>query len=301
MGVVQGGGRARGRDLVTALLRLALLAFLVAACGTEPSNPPAGRLGGAEAAQGPASEAEPADPTPSAITVFAAASLAEAFRALGDAFVARHPGSEVAFSFAGSQQLATQILAGARADVFASANAAQMERVVAGGAVDGAAPRVFATNHLVVVHPADNPAGIKALGDLARPGIKLVLAAPDVPAGAYAREMLDAADRGAGVPAGFRDAVLANVVSNESDVQAVASKVALGEADAGIVYASDAGGRLAERLGQLDVPKELAVRAAYPIAPVAESRHPGASAAFVAFVRSAEGRAVLVAHGFGVP
>lgn len=242
----------------------------------------------------PASEADGAT-----LTVLAAASLSEAFRALGAAYEEGHGGVTTAFSFAGSQQLATQILEGAPADVFASANAAQMERVVEGGLVAPQAVATFATNRLVIVRPADGAARVAAPADLALPGLKLVLAARDVPAGKYALEFLAKASVPSELGPEFGPAVLANVASYEDDVQAVLAKVALGEADAGIVYASDASSRVADRVVFVPIPEALDVVAAYPIGPLAGSILRDHAADFVDFVRSPEGQAILAEHGFG--
>ena len=240
----------------------------------------------------PAAEAEP-----TTLNVFAAASLAGAFSEIGAAFSAATPGATVVFNFAGSNQLATQIAQGAPADVFASANAAQMTVAVKSGRVDAGATQLFVTNRLVVVVPADNPAGIESLPDLATPDTLIVLAAEEVPAGRYALEFLDRAAADAAFAGGFKEAVLANVVSYEENVRGVLNKVALGEADAGIVYASDLVG--VADVSALTIPDALNVVAEYPIAPLNDSAQPAAAAAFVAFVLSAEGQGILDNYGFG--
>lgn len=159
------------------------------------------------------------------LTVFAAASLSDAFGEIGQAFEAAHPGVTVKFNFGGSQALRTQIEEGAPADVFASANAQEMDRLAAAGlAVD--TPQTFLSNKLVVILPADNPAALEKLEDLARPGVKLVLAAGEVPVGQYARQALDLMNDGFG--AEFKEQVLANVVSNEDNVRQVVAKVQFG-------------------------------------------------------------------------
>lgn len=238
-------------------------------------------------------------PTAEAATlnVFAAASLTGAFNEIGAAFGAANPGVTVVFNVAGSNELATQIGQGAPADVFASANAAQMEVAVASGRIDAGAARVFATNRLVVVYPADNPAGITALPDLAKPDTLLVLAAEEVPVGRYALEFLDMAAADAAFDSGFKAAVLANVVSYEANVRGVLNKVALGEADAGIVYASDLVG--VDGVAALAIPDALNVVAEYPIAPLNDSIHPELAAAFIDLVLSDLGQAVLAEYGFG--
>jgi molybdate transport system substrate-binding protein len=229
---------------------------------------------------------------PTVIHVFAAASLTEAFTEMGAAFEAAHPGVTVVFNFAGSAQLAQQIVEGAPADVFASANQAQMD-AAAGKRAAPAAP-IFAANRLVVIFPAGNPGGIATLVDLAKPGLRVTLAAVEIPAGQYALEFLDKAGRDAAFPPTFAADVLANVVSYEQNVRSVLAKVALGEADAGIVYASDVTGQV----GRLDIPGSLNVIARYSIAWFADSPKADLAAEFVAYVLSDEGQAALAKYNF---
>ena len=224
-------------------------------------------------------------------TVLAAASLSEAFTEIAAEYEAAHAGAAVALEFASSPTIAAQVRAGAPFDVLATADEPTMAAAWRAGLVERPAP--FATNRLVVIVPADDSAGVRAIEDLARPGVAVVLAQPAVPAGAYARRALGAL--------GIESAVEANVVSNALDVKAVAAAVALGEADAGIVYASDVTPALAARVRVLPVPERAAVRAVYPIASAADPEHPRGARAFLALVRSSEGRAILAAHGFGAP
>ncbi len=174
------------------------------------------------------------------LTVFAAASLADAFTEIGNHFEAAHPGTMVIFNFAGSQTLSMQLAQGAVADVFASANHTEMDKMVADHLVAQDAPVDFATNRLLVILPEDNPAQFQTLQDLARAGLKLVLADVTVPAGKYARKILEKMSQDPTYGEDFSSRVLANVVSNETDVKLAVAKVQLGEADAGIVYFSDA-------------------------------------------------------------
>jgi molybdate transport system substrate-binding protein len=238
-------------------------------------------------------------PTAEGVTlnVFAAASLTDAFNDIGAAFGAANPGVSVVFNFAGSNQLAAQIAEGAPADVFAAADAAQMDAAVASGRSDARAARLFATNRLVVVFPADNPAGIASLSDLATPDTLVVLAAEEVPVGRYALAFLDRAAADAAFGGGFKAAVLANVVSYEANARGVLNKVALGEADAGIVYASDLVG--ADGVGHLAIPDALNVVAEYPIAPLNDSAQADVAAAFVEWVLGEAGQGVLAEYGFG--
>jgi molybdate transport system substrate-binding protein len=236
-------------------------------------------------------------PKQRALTVFAAASLTDAFTEIGESFEAANPGVTVTFNFAGSQALRTQIEEGAPADVFASANAKEMDTLVDGKYVDSAAPQIILNNKLVVILPAENPAGIATLGDLATPGIKLVLAAEEVPVGNYARQSLELMNGRFGTD--FQDSVLDNVVSNEDNVKQVVAKVQLGEADAGIVYKSDA--RAAAEVKSIQIPDELNIIAEYPIAPLSSLTNADLARAFVQFVLSDEGQVVLEKWGFSSP
>ena len=226
------------------------------------------------------------------VTVFAAASLREAFDAAGPAFT-RATGYPLRFNFAGSDTLATQIAQGAPADVFVAASAAPMQKIIA--LLDR--PRTLAHNRLVVIAPQHDRSVVELI-DLAKPGVKVVLAAPTVPAGAYARRTLAALARDRTYGADFAERVNANVVSEETDVKAVATKIVLGEGDAGIVYVTDVTAAIAAKVRVLRFPPGAAVEAAYPIASVNAAPNPEGARAFVAFVTSAAGRAFLKARGF---
>lgn len=221
------------------------------------------------------------------VTVFAAASLTEAFTQIAVEYEELH-GVAVRLSFGPSDGLATQIQEGAPADVFASASPTWMDAVAEDPGVTDRAD--FARNVLVVIVPASDPAGIATVDDLGEQGIKLVLAAEGVPVGDYAREML--------ANAGIGDEALANVVSNEDDVKGVVQKVALGEADAGIVYRTDVTASVAEDLVAIDVPDDVNVVAVYPIAALAgASEH---ARGFVEYVLG-PGQDTLRAAGFLPP
>lgn len=221
------------------------------------------------------------------VTVFAAASLAAAFPAVAAAFAASHPDLRVEFNFAGSSTLARQIEEGAPADVFAAADEDTMRRLVERRAVAGA-PEIFARNALQIVVPAGNPRGLAALADLNRPGLLVALCAPGLPCGRYAAGAF--ARAGVAVP----------VASEEADVRGVVRRVATGEADAGIAYATDV--RAARgRVEGVDVPSPAADQPRYPIAVLAAAADPAAAAVFVAFVRSSEGQASLAPFGFLPP
>lgn len=231
------------------------------------------------------------------LTVFAAASLTDAFTELGQQLEAARPGTQVRLNFAGSQQLALQLEQGATADLFASADRRWMDRMDSLGLTAGPA-RIFARNALVVALPESDPGHISGLADLARPGLKLVLAADAVPAGRYARAALRALEGRPGYPAGYADRVQANVVSEEENVRSVVAKVQLGEADAGIVYRSDATGRAAHGLVAIPFPPELGQLAKYPIARLKTRPSPAAAEAFLRLLFSPAGQAVLARHGF---
>jgi molybdate transport system substrate-binding protein len=225
------------------------------------------------------------------LTVLAAASLSEAFERIGRDFELRHDEVTVRFSFGPSDGLAAQIQEGAPADAFASASPSWMDAVEKDPGVEHRVD--FARNRLVVITPADDPAGISSIDDLARPGVKVVLAAQGVPAGDYARRILE----NVGI---WREAG-ANVVSNEEDVKGVVQKVALGEADAGIVYVTDVTPNVEDDVREIAIPDDVNVTAAYPIAVVAGSAHPDLAASFVAYVASERGGAVLSSFGFLPP
>jgi molybdate transport system substrate-binding protein len=230
------------------------------------------------------------------LTVFAAASLTDAFEAIEQDLESANPDLAITYNFGGSQALVTQLQEGAEADVFASANLAQMTAAMEAGLIaSDAVP--FVHNRLAIVTPASNPAGIESPADLGTEGILLVLAQPEVPAGRYAREAVckmatDVESYGAG----FTERVAANVVSEEEDVRDVLAKVALGEADAGIVYVSDAVSA-ADQVQVIDIPDEVNVVATYPVAALVRGDEALASA-FIAYLLGAEGQSTLTSFGF---
>ncbi len=225
----------------------------------------------------------------SEVTVFAAASLTDAFTEIATAFEAAHPGVEVKLNFAGSQSLRTQISHGAQAHVFASANEQHMAALRDSGLVSE--PAVFATNEMVIAVPASNPAGIESFADLPK-ARRIVLAGDSVPAGAYAAQVLANAASAYGVE--FPARVSERVVSREMHVRQTLQKVVLGEADAAMVYATDAAAA-GDAVRIVEIPDELNVRASYPIAALGSA---AVGEAFVAFVQSEEGARVLRKHGF---
>jgi len=256
-------GSSLSRPRLVAVALLALLAATTAGCGAS----------GTAEDGGPAASRE--------LTVFAAASLTEAFTDIAADFTAAQPEVKVVFSFAGSNDLVTQIGQGAPADVLATADTGTMDD--AGDLVTG--PRPFAANKLIIAVAPGNPLGITGLDDLSSRDVKVVLAAPEVPAGKYADEILS------------RAGVDVEPVSLEVTVKGVVTKVALGEADAGIVFATD----VTASGGDVDgvtIPDEANVVAVYPLAAVTASASAGDAGDFIAFVLSADGQRILADHGF---
>ncbi len=273
---------------------LILFATLLAGCASALTPAPSP----APATLAPAS-AETQAPTPLAepriLTVFAASSLTDAFTELGKAFEQSHPGVTVAFNFAGSQTLRTQIVEGAQADVFASANLTEMKNLADAALVDADAPsRVFVNNKLVVILPESNPAKIESLDQIANPGTKVILAAEEVPAGKYARATLEKLNAEFGD--GFDQKVLANVVSNEDNVRQVLTKVQLGEGDAGIVYMTDA--LVMKGLMIIEIPNEYNSIAQYPISVLKSAPNADLAQQFVDFVLSSDAQTILQRWGF---
>jgi molybdate transport system substrate-binding protein len=225
------------------------------------------------------------------VVVFAAASLREAFAEMGKRFESTHPGTKVVFNLAGSQELRTQIENGAPADVFASADQKHMQALVADKLCGP--PKVFARNQAVLVVPKGNPAGFAGLQDLPK-ARRIVVGVPEVPIGAYTVRILDAASKRYG--GDFRARVEARVASRELNVRQVLAKVALGEADAAIVYRTDAAA--ARNVEMIAIPADLNVVAEYPIAVLTRARQPPLGEEFVGLVLSPAGREVLKSFGF---
>jgi molybdate transport system substrate-binding protein len=252
------------------------------------SSGPAGDAGSAAAV-----DVVPFPENPGTLTVFAAASLTDAFTEVESTLEAANPGLDIVNNFAGSRALVTQLIEGAPADVAAFASNPSMDDAIDAGVVT-AEPQPFAQNRLTIVVPTDNPAGIASAADLAKPDIKIVLAQEAVPVGDYARRSLcamgaDSATYGDD----FVATVAGNIVSLEDNVRSVLSKVALGEADAGIVYTSD----VTEDVIAIPIPDEVNELATYPIAPIATGNQHLASA-YISYILSPEGQAILASYGF---
>jgi molybdate transport system substrate-binding protein len=231
------------------------------------------------------------------LIIFAASSLTDAFEEIGSAFEAANPGVEVLFNFGGSSTLAAQLTDGAPGDVFASANTRQMQVVRQSGRIAGE-PRTFARNQLVLIAPDDNPAGITSLRDLSNPGVKLVVAAPDVPVRTYTDLMLARLESLPTYGDTFRRAVMDNIVSEEDNVRQVFLKVALGEADAGIVYQSDITLSATDQVLPIPIPRAVNAFASYPIAVLNDSDHPEIAQSFTEYVLSSAGQDTLTRWGF---
>lgn len=232
---------------------------------------------------------------PTELVVFAASSLTDAFTEMAQAFEQENGGTAVILNFASSSQLAVQLGEGASADVFASANQRQMVVAITAGRVAAAEAVPFATNRLTILVPADNPAQISALADLSQPGIQLVLAAPGVPVRQYTDEIL------ARLGDDLAQSVYANLVSEEKNVRQAAAKVALGEADAAIVYTSDVTPEIANRVQQIAIPDDQNVTAVYPIAPLTDAMQPDLARQFIQFIHSPAGQEILLKWGLGIP
>ena len=264
-----------------------LLSIFLTACGAASLSTPI---------SAPVANTSTSAPQTRTLTVFAAASLAEAFTEIGHNFELAHPGITVKFNFAGSQTLRTQLEQGAVADVFTSANQTEMDTAIKDGLIEKNTSQILLNNKLVVVLPSKNPANVQTLSDLAKPGLKLVLAADVVPAGKYARQILDNMTKDSSFGVDFKTKVLANVVSNENDVKQVVAKVQLGEADAGIVYTSDT--IAASDLKTIEIPNNFNVIAKYPIAALNKAPNSGLAAQFTAYVLSSDGQNILAKWGF---
>lgn len=227
------------------------------------------------------------------INVFAASSLTDAFEEIGSAFEEENQGVEIRYNFAGSSILSTQLLEGAPANIFASANPIQMQRVMDQGFISRE-PILFATNKLTIIVPSDNPGNIFSFEDLAKPDISLILAAPGVPVREYSNQVI--ANYGNGE---FQAAVYQNLVSEEENVRFVVSKVALGEVDAGIVYISDLTPEITALIIQVEIPEDANIVAVYLMAELDEASNPKLTQTFFDFVLSPKGQEILQKWGFG--
>lgn len=247
----------------------------------------------------PQATATPAPGTDSVeIAVSAAASLTEAYTQIAQDFEILHPEIKVIFNFGGSQALAEQINNGAPVDVFASASKKTMQTVVDAGNISSEVVKQFVSNKLVVIVPAGNPGQVVTLQDLTREGLKIVLAAKEVPVGQYSLDFFAKAAATSDFPPTYSDDILRNVVSYEDNVKAVLTKVTLGEADAGIVYTTDAASADEGKIQTIEIPDEINIPASYFIAMVKNSSHSVEAQLFIDYVLSDAGQSVLSQFGF---
>jgi len=282
--------RAVLRTNLSLVIAIAMIGAMFAACGSSSST-------ATPTAAPPAPAASPTPNLSGSITVFAASSLTDAFNQEAAAFQKAHPGVTVKFNFGGSPTLVTQIDQGAPADVLATADEKNMKTATDKG-LTSAPARIFAKNRLVIAVPKSNPGAIAAPLDLAKPGLKLVLAQKGVPAGDYARQIFTKMAADAAFGADFSDKVLKNLVSEEPNVKSVVSKIQLGEADAGVVYKTDVTAGVAGEVSAVAIPDSFNVIASYPIAVISKTGNAVLAAAFIDFILSAEGQKILVDNGF---
>lgn len=233
------------------------------------------------------------------LTVYAATSLTDAFEELAAAFLENRPDLDIVLNFASSSKLAAQLLAGAPADIFASANSSQMDLVVADGRISASTVQAFASNRLTLIAPADNPGEITGIEDLGSKRLLLVLAVTGTPIRDYTDAMFVSHNQDFGED--FAQRALMNLVSEESNVRQVVARIALGEADAGIVYQTDAMGEISDNVMQFPIADRHNQTASYPVAVLADSALPELSQAFIVFLRSDVGQAILGAFGFCPP
>ena len=232
------------------------------------------------------------------ITLFAASSLTDAFQDLTEEFQRQHPELSFRTNFASSAQLAIQITQGANADIFASADERQMQ-LVTEHSDPVSEPVVFATNSLVILVPAENPAGVKSVPDLAEPGTELLLANPGTPLRSYSDQVLSLLSERHQDGEIIRQRIMANVVSEEENARQVVAKIALGEADAAFAYRSDAESDLASDSLVIPLPRDLQIEARYPIVLIQNASQGEWGSRFLNFVLSPEGQKILHKWGFG--
>ncbi|GHO75151.1 molybdenum ABC transporter substrate-binding protein [Ktedonobacter sp. SOSP1-85] len=234
--------------------------------------------------------------SPVTLNVFAAASLTESFKDIATQYKQAHPNVNITYNFNGSQLLEQQIANGASADIFASADQTNMKKASDASLVTTS--KVFARNKLAVIVPSSNPGKIQALKDLAQKGKKIVVAAPSVPVGKYMLQVLDKMGKSTDYGSSYESAVKGNFVSQEENVKAVVQKVQTGEADAGFVYLTDITQAVSSKVTIIDIPDTLNVIAEYPIAVTKDAKHAQDAQAFIDFVLSTQGQAILTRYHF---
>ncbi len=268
------------------IVLLMLLTVLVAGCTSSPT----------------ASPTVTATPTPVpqnvTLTVFAAASLSGAFNETIADYEALHPNVNIMPQYAGTQVLVTQVQQGASADVFASASTSYMNTLVKGGYMVNSTVANFTENKLALIVPTSNPANISSLSDLNKSGIKIVICAPSVPCGSYTLQVLNKTANNSAYGPAFKTGVMANVVSQETDVNSAVSKIALGEADVAFVYQSDVPASMQGQVKVITLPDNVNVLAVYPIGVLAQSKNQDVAQDFENYVLSANGTAILDKYHF---
>jgi len=255
------------KKMVAAILSIFMIASLAGASGTEE------------------------------LVVFCAASLTGAFGEMGQIYE-DETGVDVILNFDGTQAIRTQVEQGAIADVFVSANKKHMDALMSEGFMDNDTVSIFTENRMVVIVPEDNPADIQSLSDLAEPGVMIIMGVKEAPFGSYALQVLDNLANDSAYGPEYRDAVMKNVISQETAVSSLVSKIALGEADAGFAYQSDISPELSEQVSKVEIPDQYNVVAEYPLGVLKESENPDEASSFIEFVISPEGREVLEKYGF---
>jgi molybdate transport system substrate-binding protein len=270
---------------VHVLFVLLAVCLLLAACGQSNSTA--------------SSSVTPTVVAPTTLNVFAAASLKTVFTAIQKQYQQGHPNVKIVYNFAGSQALVQQITQGAPADVFASADQKNMQKVVTAGLATH--PQTFADNTLAIIIPASNPAHITSLKDLAKKGVKIDVAASTVPVGAYTLQSLDKAGTSSAYGTAYESAVKANFVSHEDNDAAIVQKVELGEADAGFVYTTDVTAAAASKVAFVTIPATLNIVAQYPITVLKNSSHARDALAFVQYILSPDGQTILAKYRFLPP
>ena len=256
------------------LSAICLLCLLFTACGTASTSPPV------------------------TLKIFAASSLKASFTEIKSKYETAHAGVSISYDFDGSQILENQLASGAAADLFASADQLHMQKATDAGLVGTS--QIFAKNKLIVIVPVSNPAKIYTLKDLAKKGVKIDVADSSVPAGQYGLQVLDNLGKSADYGPAYENSVKANFVSRETNDAAVVQKVQLGEVDAGIVYQTDVTPAIANKVIAIDIPANFNVIAEYPIAVTKHAAHANDGQAFVHYILSSDGQAVLAKYHFMV-
>jgi molybdate transport system substrate-binding protein len=279
------------------IVLLAVIALLLAACSSGGGATSTPSVAPTEAPSVAPSDA-PSAAAGAPLTIFAAASLAKVLEDVKAAYEAAVPGSPLTISTDSSAALATQIIEGAPADVFLSADTTNPQKLVDAGLVDGD-PTVFAGNKLTIITPTDNPGGLTTPFDLGKDGVRVIAAGDEVPITKYATQLVEQLAAAPGAPADFAAAYAANIASKEDNVAAVRTKIELGEGDGAIVYVTDAAA--SDQVASIDVPDDVNVPASYAGVVIKSSTDAEAAHAFLDWLASAEGQAILATYGFLPP